>query len=234
LAQRANVLRKLIVLRDNSATITKCAKVLCRIKTETAQRAEGAGMFPIESRAVCLSAILDYRNPARKGHLLQRLDIRETAVEVGDDRRPRVGRHRALEIAAINLHRVRIDIDVEWLGATGANGCGAISTCVPDRNYSISRTHADASQSELKRVGPIRDSHYTLHTAVPGESRLKRRNVIAENKAATANNSEHRRFQHGSLWRQLPCKVEYRNRCHMDESETAAKAKAVGKSGSLK
>jgi hypothetical protein len=228
------MLRKPVVLRDNGPAIAECAEVLCRIKTETAQSAEGAGVLPIEPRAVCLGAILDHRNAARNGHSLQRLDIRESAVEMGDDRRARAGGHCALEITAVHLHRFRIDIDVEWLGAAGANGCGAIAACVCDRNDSITRTHADAAQSELKRIGAIRDSHCTLRAAVRGESRLERRNLIAEHKAPASNNSEHRRFQRGSLWCQLPCKVEYGNRCHVGESGTAVEGKGVVKSRSRK
>jgi hypothetical protein len=233
LAQCTHMLRKPVVLRNNSSAITKCAEVLCRIETEAAQSAEGAGVLSIEPRAVCLGAILDHRNAARNGNSLQRLDIREMAVEMGHDCRSRAGGNRAFEMTYVHLHRLRIDIDVERLGAAGANGCGAITACVRYRNHSISRTHADTAQSELKRVGAIRYSHYPPHTTVSGESGLERRNLIAEHEAPTANNGEHRRFQRESLRRQLPCKVEYGNRCHLSQSATAVEGKGVVKSGSL-
>src|SRR5438132_6885655 len=161
--------RKLIVLCDNSSAITECAEVLRRVKTETAQSAEGSGVLPIEPRTVCLRAILDDRNAARNGGSLQRLDIRETAVEMGDDRRPRAARQSALKMICVHLHRLWIDIDVERLGAAGANGRGAITACVRDRDHSITRADADAAQSELERVGAIRYSDCVLHTAVRSE-----------------------------------------------------------------
>jgi len=133
-------------------------------------------------------------------------------MAVNGDHSLRVRRQRGSDRVGGEVHRPRIDVAEDRVGADRQNGLGAGVEGERRHDHVVAGLHADGAQGDHQRVGSVADADGVFGAHMRREFPLELLHLGTEDEAAAVEHARDRGVEFGAQWLQLGGGVEERDR----------------------
>ncbi len=182
------------IIGGNGPAVTQGAEILGRIKTKSSGDAKTSGALPVEAGTMCLSRILDEKNPSVARYIHEVVNWGNLTVQMNGKNGSRTWGYCVGDSCRVNIVRLQIDIDRHDRRAALTDGePGSDERVSGDDNFAA-RSYTESPQYKNQGIEAISHANRVFHTAIAGEGGFKVFQILSQNGLSTVQHPGNRTF----------------------------------------